>query len=452
MIMAFSAPGQINSIVQIHRACDECRMLSITASQTADSHLPQVFGSLLAPKNKVAAPDADARTFHATTLRRNRWDGRRKDYERSLRRDLLWSCHRQKMAMAKQSPDTEDRGMQFINFLLGADCDLDPFPETLVATTEAPLQTRDQSWHPYEVDNFSQPTELVQPLALVSVDPAISTARTDFDTVSTDQLPASSPPTSNPASSTETGSTNPIVTTPFLPNCDCIANLYSALSLMQKLPADVEAAVCQARSAAKVAHEAVNCSRCQCSFKIVPLAQHATSAAAMQGFQTIMLLATLIPSIVHAYVRMLAAVDDETNRAMAERRNIVFKLDGLGGIWGNLRGGADSRGAFRYREMEPGLWRLAVRALMKFDVYGVSGGAQDPDGPLHLGLKDLVLQMENEARERHAFKDAMVDSGLRQQPNCSFAGAVTPGQLPICQQVISITRASIEQLQIPWVM
>ncbi|KAI0391982.1 hypothetical protein F5Y17DRAFT_460300 [Xylariaceae sp. FL0594] len=111
--------------------------------------------------------------------------------------------------------------------------------------------------------------------------------------------------------------------------------------------------------------------------------------------------------------------------------------------------------------MEPAMWRLTVRALLKVDVYGIAGRRcndlpedVDVDGagdPFHLGLKDIVQMMENRSRARHAVDDdddALQGKGQGQGQGhpWTLAGKPGPGGKPTCQQVIDIARASIEQL------
>lgn len=379
-----------------------------------------------------------------------------------------------KTTMTEQPPDTEDPGMEFINLLLGSNFEFDlsahtqpaptPTPPAAATTTttttmiatETPSSMRDQPWsytHFGEVDFGSQPTGPQTSFSSPNIDPSLFNTTTGPDLPPTDQVPALSPPNTNITGSPQSSSTSPAGTTPPSAGCDCTASLYSALDSMRTMPSKVEPAIRQARLAAKTAYEVVNCRHC--SFSLDLPVPHATgSSEMMRSFQNMMLLGTLIPSIVHAYARMLTVVDEETNRAVAERRKVVFKLNGLGGIWGRF-GEADDQlcGAqrnFGYREMEPVMWRLTVRALLKIDVYGISGcRASDVTvaDPFHLGLKDIVLLMENKSKARHAFMDTMVSAGVWQQPNCVFS-THKPGEPPTCQRIISIARSAVEQLYI----
>jgi len=372
--------------------------------------------------------------------------------------------------------------MRFINMLLGDDLDLDPATPSLFLAASASASTSEATaaqtyFQPFDYNSFGDvnfdsvpnaddvqfqtPSTQTPSASSTNIDPALFTW-SDFDPTSpptTEQVPGLSP-SSNTTGSPESSDTSLSTSTPAAattlslssagPDCACLANLYLALNSMQRLPNEVEPAIRQARLAAKVAYEVVNCPSCSARGGPATAAHDlsGSSPAMIYGFQTLMLLATLIPSIVHAYEQMLNMVDDETKRAIAERRKVVFKLNGFGGMWGRL-GEADGCGAngnFMHREMEPAMWRLTVRALLKVDVYGISGDGNSGSAvdPFHLGLKDIVLMMENRSKARHAVLDAMVAAGVYQQPHCGLAAK--PGQKPTCQQVIAIARSSVEQL------
>ncbi|KAI1740049.1 hypothetical protein F4680DRAFT_458768 [Xylaria scruposa] len=438
-----------DGVVQKHRACDECRIRKLACTKEPDGcsrcrreNIPCHYS----PQKPMGRP-------------------RKRPREGSDDKPAT-ATPPAKIAMTEQPPATEDPGMQFINLLLGSGSDFDfdflPHMHTTettattatpqITTMETPVSMRDPPWDYSSLGdvNFdSQPAEHVQSFSPANIDPALFGAPAGLDPPSADQVPALSPANSNATSSPQSSGTS--ASAAISSDCDCTANLYSALSWMQNVPDEVEPAIRQARLAAKVAYEVVNCTNC--SFKLEAPTQHPVgSPTMMRGFQNLMLLATLIPSIVHAYARMLAIVDEETNRAVAQRRKVIFKLSGLGGIWGRLNADDDLCGAkrsFDYKEMEPVMWRLTVRALLKIDVYGISGRCGSEVAladPFHLGLKDIVTLMENKAKARHQFLDAMLDAGIWKQPDCVIFNPNTPGEPPQCQRIISIARSSVEKL------
>ncbi|KAF3066561.1 putative c6 finger domain-containing protein [Daldinia childiae] len=229
------------------------------------------------------------------------------------------------------------------------------------------------------------------------------------------------------------------------------AALYLSLDSMQKQPEGVEESIRHARKATRTAYDAVYCP--VCSFRLEP-PDHNSGPDIMRSFQNLMLLAALVPSIVHAYQRILQAVDEEASRATAERRRLIFRLRGFGGIlWGYGSGEEENMcmaaGSLDCREMEPAMWRLTVRALLKADVYGLSDvdTTEAETLPIHIGLKDIVNQMEQKSRARHALMDALIATGNWQPPDCGIA-LHTQGEIPTCQKVIAIAKAAIDALVI----
>ncbi|KAI0203915.1 hypothetical protein F4808DRAFT_392555 [Astrocystis sublimbata] len=444
-----------NSAAQKHRACDECRTRKLACTKEPE-------GCSRCRRENIAC--------HYSAQKQM---GRPRKRARDLSDDDLIAATPQTKLMTELPPDTEDPGMEFINMLLlgnDIDFDFDPFPPQqptattttatatavppISTTTEIPTSTREVSWGYHDLGNVnfdSQPAEQSQSYPPSSIDPALVDIPTGLDPPSADQVPGLSPPNSNTTNSPQSSETSSNAAASF--ECECTANLCSALTSMQMIPSEVEAAIRQARLAAKVAYQVVNCTKCSLDPPVQPVVGSPTM---MRGFQNLMLLAALIPSIVSAYYRMLAIVDEETNRATAECRRVIFKLNGLGGIWGAL-GGEGGKAcsvttSFGHKEMEPVMWRLTVRALLRIDVYGVSGCFDSMDrelaDPFHLGLKDIVLLMENKAKARHQFMDAMVDAGVWKSPDCNFMNTSPPGELPQCQRIIAIARASVEKLTI----
>lgn len=360
-----------------------------------------------------------------------------------------------KTPMLEVPPDTEDPGLAFLSFLTGGDFELDPtFDPTLPSETQNQPQERTDWGFGYMGNdlgtlNFDATAEEQVPsLSASNIDPALF--RAAGSTPAESQVPAlSSAQSTSPASTDSPPTLGPT-------NCACIAGLYLSLDSMQKLPDDVTKAVRQARLATKTAYQVVNCPSCS-----IPIDHHlATPDAArlpldrpaMHNFQLLMLLSTLIPSIVHAYERILHMVDQETTKARTERREIPFTLENYGGMWGSL--GDDCCGgakALEYRMMEPSMWRLTVRALLRVDVYGITNcntrGESTSADPFHLGLKDIVIQMENRSKARHAIIDPLILSGKWEDPQCALKLHKT-GETPTCQKIIQFARQSIDNLVI----
>lgn len=359
-----------------------------------------------------------------------------------------------KAPMIHIPPDTQDPGLAFLSFLSGGEFDFDASLPTGVLENSDSLANK-APWefgytgNDFGALNFDTAVEHAPSFSTSNLDPALF--------VSADTPPEAVPKLSSAASSSPSSSGSP----PNLgaANCACTASLYLAIDSMQRLPTDVTEAVRQARIAAKTAHDVVNCPMCHTPLQPATVSPCTTSKA-MQNFQNLMLLATLIPSTVHAYERILHIVDLEAAKAQAERREIAFTLDGYGGMWGGL-GKEDVCGTSQMlnnRMMEPIMWRLTVRALLRVDVYGISGdcceSSANPRGsdseqpePFHLGLKDVVDQMENRSKARHAIMDHMMESGAWPDPSCALKLHKT-GETPTCQRIIQIARLSLDNLVI----
>lgn len=235
-------------------------------------------------------------------------------------------------------------------------------------------------------------------------------------------------------------------------SCSCLANLYLALDSLGHLPTEVGAATRVARCASKAAHDAVQCQICS-----PPITE--TMKVPISAFQNTMILGALFPSIADAYQRILDMVELETARAIGGRRQLRFDLPGYGGIWGPLGSFEYSCQTDRYKDawMEPAMWRLAVRALLRTDVYGIDCnpggsdhcGAARP-GASHLGLKDIIAQMDERSRLRHADVDAMIEAGLL--PPTGPGGIPVPhshehnGKEPHCRRIIKIAREAVDRL------
>ncbi|KAI1143331.1 hypothetical protein F5Y05DRAFT_408776 [Hypoxylon sp. FL0543] len=426
-----------------HRACDECRTRKLACTKEPD-------GCSRCKREGIAC--------HYSPQKPMGRPRKRPRDESSNENAEAVAVPASKNTMTELPPTTEDPGLAFLSLLTGGEVNHDAlgalspekgYPFSFGYTGDSlgdigfdPVPQHAPSFSPSNID----------PSLFVSIlEPPLSA----------EQVPNLSPNSaSTPESVSSSGSVAAAVQPPITAStnltgtCAHTAALYLALDAMQKVPEGVEAALAHARKATRTAYDVVYCP--VCSFKIEP-PDHAAADDVMRNFQNLMLLAALIPSIVHAYERILRAVDEETARATAERRRLVFKLRNFGGIlWGDgssaCSGGANdcvSAAALNHREMEPAMWRLTVRALLRSDVYGLSDSNDNrlEGTPLHIGLKDIVLQMEQKSRARHAVLDHLVHSGAWKPPACGMK-MHAPGETPTCQKVIAIAKASIDALVI----
>lgn len=421
-----------------HRACDECRTRKLACTKEPDG---------------CSRCKREGITCHYSPQKPMGRPRKRPRDESNPENTAVTPAP--KNMMKEIPPDTSDPGLAFIS-MLASDSNFD--------LMSSPSQEKGYSWaFGYTGDSlgdigFDPVPQHTPSFSPSNIDPSLFVSV--LEPPSADQVPNLSP---NSASTPESVNSSCSNTSPSQPSqlprpskapsrtCAHTAALYLALDSMQQVPPGVENAIGHARRATKTAYDVVFCP--VCSFKIEP-PDHAASADIMRNFQNLMLLAALIPSIVHAYMRILEAVDEEACRATAERRRLVFQLMGFGGIiWENTTGDdhqCNTAGEFNHREMEPSMWRLAVRALLKADVYGLSGLDADAAemAPLHIGLKDIVMQMEQKSKARHAVMDAMIKSGTWPEhlnPSCGIK-MHAQGETPTCQKVIAIAKASIDQL------
>ncbi|KAI0889680.1 uncharacterized protein GGS22DRAFT_2615 [Annulohypoxylon maeteangense] len=421
-----------------HRACDECRTRKLACTKESD-------GCSRCKREGIACHYSPQKPMGRPRKRtRDETSTEKSDAEPAT-----------KNTMTELPNDTPDPGLAFINLLAG-DLNFLNYDNMQEDTAESHVM-QDKGYQ----FSFGYTGDSLGDIGFDPDTPSFSNTNIDPSLFSLDPPPADQVPTLTPntASTPESVSSNSSHShkcsrTPAAPattatpgTCAHTAALYLALDSMQSAPEGVEAAIRHARRATRTAYDVVFCP--VCSFNVQP-PDHA--ADIMRNFQNLMLLAALIPSIVHAYERILHAVDVETARATAERRRLVFKLAGFGGIlWADAEAEeCASAATLDYREMEPAMWRLTVRALLKVDVYGLTesrGGMEAQALPLHIGLKDIVMQMEQKSKARHAVMDALMASGAWDPRACGMGIRMhEPGETPTCLRVIAIAKASIDSL------
>lgn len=247
---------------------------------------------------------------------------------------------------------------------------------------------------------------------------------------------------------TSQGASPPELAPPSPGSCSCLAKLYLALDSLTHLPAEVGPAIRVARCALKTAHDAIQCQVC-----FPPLTE--TMKVPIATLQNTMVLGALLPSLADAYQRILDMVDAETARGIFEQRQLRFALSGYGGVWGQLSCCGVSA-QYADQVMQPAMWRLLVRALLKIDVYGMSFDSDKPGDeglrPPQLGLKDIIGQMDARSRARHAEIDAMIEAGLP-VPTGPIGMAARHshahgGGEPPCRKIIELAGEAVDRLVI----
>ncbi|KAK4129544.1 hypothetical protein N657DRAFT_640198 [Parathielavia appendiculata] len=291
--------------------------------------------------------------------------------------------------------------------------------------------------------NFDEPASSAPPpLPEISAEDVAQILSADLP----ETMPCLSPPSSSSPSSDVSSPDSDNIKT-----CGCLSALYLALNSLQTLPKDVCEAMRVARTATKTAHDTILCPVCGDP----PVGPNAIQP--IQAFQSVMMLGALLPSVSNAYMRILSMVDAEAAAADADRRQIPFSLSAYGGLWGMVakmdpvKCKAQERleGAL----LEPILWRLTVRALLKMDVYGVNdltAGIDANVGFQQPGLKDIINMMEERSRRRHEQVDAMVAAGMIQKPKTmDYVPLSSTTDKPTCMRIIDIAKRSMDELIIP---
>jgi hypothetical protein len=267
-----------------------------------------------------------------------------------------------------------------------------------------------------------------------------------------DRLPGLSPGYSATPESTPSPRAYPNAT------CTCLSTMYLAMESLANMPQSATAAMKLARGACKVAHNVIHCSSCS-----LPLLEDPTVQPPMQSFQNMMLLGGFIPTIANAYARILDMIDAETALAKKEGRTSHFTFKECGGLWGKLGEEEPRCGILRTfdnKELEPDEWRLAIRGLLKIDIYGLSFSKSESSIPFvkvnHLGLKDIIDALEERSRLRHAKVDELIEAGTITPESHGYLMPAASegkwkkdsGQKHNCQQIVEMARLSLDKLVI----
>ncbi|KAK2020261.1 hypothetical protein LZ32DRAFT_686428 [Colletotrichum eremochloae] len=236
-------------------------------------------------------------------------------------------------------------------------------------------------------------------------------------------------------------------------SCSCLSRLFLSLDALSRLPNDVKTAMGIARSAVRIAHSVIHCPACSVT--------DITKPPPMQAFQNMMMLGAILPSTANAYAKILELIDSETARAIQEVRNISFSFTEYGGLWYEMCRRDSMCGTSQMvdnRELDPNTWRASTRALLKIDIYGHdferNDGAGSTERYYHLGLRDIIKQMEERSDRRHNELDAMVAAGLPHPVLHASQSLMVPEgrddskENRHCLKIIEIARVALDKLVI----
>lgn len=234
--------------------------------------------------------------------------------------------------------------------------------------------------------------------------------------------------------------------------CSCLSTLYLSLDSLSRLPSDIPYAVRTARNATKVAHDVIKCRLCS-----DPLTDDPFQPPSIQCFQSLMLLAALVPSICNAYAAILEMINRETDTAKSEQRQIWFSFKGLGGLWGTIADGrVDCPKMQNLNDMilEPDMWRNIMRGILRLDVYGTGDTFQDvsTSGYKQNGLRDVLKRLEERSSKRHDLMDDLVAQGKAPKHEHYVLGYETYKPVPPeernCMRILEAARVALNHLVI----
>lgn len=262
----------------------------------------------------------------------------------------------------------------------------------------------------------------------------------------------SSDSSSSPESGHNTSAAEPSTTLKAVPSvaCGCLSNLYLALDSLSRLPSDIMGAMRVARNSTKVAHDVIKCRFCS-----EPLIDDPTAPPPIQCFQNLMCLAALVPSACNAYAAILEMVDNESQKAKQEGRNLYFSLTEVGGMWGAGHHVDCPRvEPFNNKDIDPDMWRTTMRAILRIDVYGFGDPPSDVKSTAfkQQGLRDVVKLLEERSERRHSAMDHAAAHGqmpiksqflLQQHPYKSL-----PPEERNCIRVLEAARIALDNLVI----
>ncbi|KAK4230574.1 hypothetical protein QBC38DRAFT_469102 [Podospora fimiseda] len=268
---------------------------------------------------------------------------------------------------------------------------------------------------------------------------------------------SSEAPTSHPSPDS---SSNPA------PSCSCLASLYLALENLKTISnVSVTQAMRITRASSRAAHDCVLCP--VCGNLPLPLASDDLTNPPISAIQSMMMLGAILPSLSNAYMQILTMVDNETAAAEKARRRIQFTLNEYGGVWGVLQDQepypCDAADKLEGAVLEPQLWRLTVRSLLKLDVYGIEESRRVVCKDMrHVGLKDIIGMMEERSRNRHEMLDELIAAGqIKAGPGYvplggkgengeeNKSGWGWGGAKPTCLSIIDVAKRSMADLVIP---
>lgn len=228
-------------------------------------------------------------------------------------------------------------------------------------------------------------------------------------------------------------------------SCGCLSSLYLAIDSLNRLPSGVGLAVRIARSACKVAEEAVSCPNC-----FVPL-ETPLKAPPVQSLQCFILLGALVPSTCSACRSILEMIEDEVSFAKKAGRMLLFSLKEVGDLWGSVADDGSLVSTIRNcnnRRLDPDLWRTAIQTLLRLDMYGPDYGRDrvTPATSSPRGLKQVLSRLEEVSGRRHELIDDLIASGHMLKPAPYLMSPAGPPGQRDCVRMLEAAKMALNSL------
>jgi hypothetical protein len=221
-------------------------------------------------------------------------------------------------------------------------------------------------------------------------------------------------------------------------SCGCVPGMYQTMLSLYRIPKAIETAIRVTRLGAKSVHDTVTCPICG------QTPTETSTQPPIEVVQSSMMLMDLLPLVSAAYQKLLKMVDDEAANADKEQRKMPFNLSKYGGVWGEM---AKHEGCVSNNldnmVLEPTMWRVAVRALLRADVYGINDGQKD-SSINQPGLKTSIVILEERGRQWQE----KVNEAFQKTVNYEESEALLPGERT-CTSILHTAKASVDALEIP---
>ncbi|KAI9796478.1 MAG: hypothetical protein M1833_006146 [Piccolia ochrophora] len=219
-------------------------------------------------------------------------------------------------------------------------------------------------------------------------------------------------------------------------SCSCFRSLCDTLSSLSTFSASPPTpqfpfALAPLQNALKTAQFALVCTICR----------HPNQ----QAFQTMMLLATLIPIVANGYAAILAWVDDEARSVQIRGEKKKLRMGDAGPTAAAMHTGQPDCAAGWEVEVDAAEWRRLARRVVRERVYGGVNGDVVNGSEGRLGLMQILQMMEQKQREGHEQQS----HAPRDDENCSMKlWRGNKGEDPFCAKLLGHVKEIVGRLEV----